>query len=231
MLVAAGILIFICLLGSMPAICQNNEPETRTYEIGEFTELFLEGAYGVELIQGNSSALQVQASDARAFDYLKISNRGDLLHLHVDRKLFDFSRITLYLTFENLERLRIYGSIRLETRGYLDLDDLDMLVEGGARVTLKAKAKQINLENKGGVLVELMGVADVLNMRMAGAGHINAGELRANEVDFRIDGVGTGKVFATDKLNATIKGAGKINYLGDPEITQTIDGIGSVTRD
>src|SRR5690554_4101818 len=219
-----GFILIVIAVGSLPAAGQNNVPEPRTYETGEFSELFLEGAFGVELIQGSSQGLEVHASDSRAFDYLKISKQGNLLHLHVDRKLFDFSRITLYLTFKDLERLRIYGGVRLETRGYLDLENLDMLVEGGARVKLKAKATQINLENKGGVLIELAGVADVLQMRMAGAGHINAGELKANNVDFRIDGVGTGKVFAVDNLNATIKGAGKIRYLGDPEITQSIDG-------
>lgn len=224
-------LSLVSLTLSRPAIAQDSGLESRTYDIGQFSELFLEGAYGVELIQGNSPALEVRATDSRAFDYLKINAQGDLLHLHVDRKLFDFSRITLYVTFKTLNRLRIYGSVRLETRGYLDLEDLDMLLEGGAKVKLQAKANQISLENRGGVLVELMGVTDVLNMRMAGAGHINAAELKARDVRFKIDGVGTGKVFATETLNATINGAGKISYQGEPEVTQSIEGIGSIVRE
>lgn len=225
------ILFLAGVLFSISASGQNNDRETRTYETGRFTELFLEGAYGVELIQGKTNSLEVSVSDPKAFDYLKIDRKGDLLHLHVDRKPFDFSRITLYITFRDLERLRIFGSIKLETRGYLNLKDLDMLLEGGARVKLQAKARRISVENKGGVFVELLGIADVLDLYLAGAGHINAGELKAEDVDFRIEGVGTGKVHATNTLKATIKGAGKITYQGDPDVRENIEGLGSISRE
>jgi hypothetical protein len=191
----------------------------------------LEGAFGVELIQGNTHSLEVRVSDSKAFDYLKITNERGLLHLHVDRKPFDFSRITLYVTFETLTSLRIFGSIKLETHGYLDLNHINLLVEGGARVKFQVVASHISLENKGGVMVELLGVTESLNVRLAGAGHINAGELKSRDVEFRVDGVGTGRVFATHTLRAQIKGAGKLRYRGDPQVTQNIEGLGSVSRD
>ena len=207
---------------------QENGRESRIFETGRFNRLFLEGAFGVELIQGKKPSVEMHVSDPKAFDYLKVTNKDGMLHLHVDRKPFDFSRITLYITFDELTWLRVFGSIRVATRGYLDLKNLEMVLEGGARVKLQAKAHGISIENKGGVLVELLGVTDVLNMYLAGTGHINAGEMRARDVDFRIDGVGTGKVYATRRLNATIKGAGKISYLGEPKVTESIDGLGSV---
>ncbi len=226
-----GIILMAVMVFSVSAYGQENGTETRKYETGKFTELFLEGAYGVELVQGRTNSLEVSVSDPKAFDYLNITNKGDLLHLHVDRKPFDFTRMTLHITFKDLERLRIYGSIKLESRGYLDLNDLDVLLEGGAKVKLQAKARRISVENKGGALVELMGITDVLNVRTAGAGHVNAEELKARDVDFTIEGVGTGKVFATNTLKATIKGAGKITYKGDPDVRENIEGLGSVRRE
>lgn len=210
---------------------QSDERLSRTFETGRFSQLFLEGAFGVQLIQGTGESLEVRATDERAFDYLKITNDRGLLHLHVDRKPFDFSKVTLYVTFESLESLRIYGGIRLDTKGFLDLYDLDMLLEGGARVNLQLKAQRINLDNRGGMLCELSGVANSLDVRLAGAGHINAGELKTENVNFRIEGIGTGKVYATEKLNAEIKGAGKIRYKGNPEVIQRIDGLGTVERE
>ncbi len=228
---SVGILLIAGLLNSVSAFGQDRNMESRTFEMGNFTKLFLEGAYGVELIQGSTPSVEVRVTDAKAFDYLNFSNEGGLLHLHVDRKPFDFSRIIISVTFDRLTWLRVYGSIKLETRGYLEFKNIEVLLEGGAKVKLQAKANEIYVENKGGVLVELLGVTDILNMRLAGAGHINAGELKAREVDFIIEGVGTGKVYATQTLNATIKGAGKINYLGDPEVNENIEGLGSVRRE
>lgn len=210
---------------------QDSDFYSRNYDIGEFSELFLEGAFGVELIQGNKSSLEVRASDEKAFDYLNVTEKGDLLHLHVDRKPFDFSKVTLLVTFEDMQRLRIFGGIKLETRGFIDLDDLEMLLEGGAKVNLQLKAEHIEIDNRGGVLCEISGIAQSLNVRLAGAGHVNAGELKAEDVTFRIEGIGTGVVHATKTLDATIKGAGKIKYRGAPEVTQNIEGLGSVERE
>lgn len=225
------LLLFFSLSFSLKSNSQNNNYYSRTYDIGEFSELFLEGAFGVELIQGNKSTLEVRAADERAFDYLNVTNKRDLLHLHVDRKPFDFSKVTLLVTFEDLELLRIFGSIRLETRGFLDLEDLEMLLEGGAKVNLQLKAGRVEIDNRGGVICEISGVAKSLDVRLAGAGHVNAGELKADNVTFRIEGVGTGLVYASKTLNATIKGAGKIRYRGNPDVTEKIEGLGAVNRE
>lgn len=224
-------LVVFSLSFSLKSNSQNNNYFTRTYDIGEFSELFLEGAFGVELIQGSTGTLEVRAADERAFDYLEVTSRRNLLHLHVDRKPFDFSKVTLLVTFESLERLRILGGIKLETRGFLDLDNLEMLLEGGAKVNLQLKAGHVGIDNRGGVLCEISGVAESLNVRLAGAGHVNAGELKTDDVTFRIEGVGTGVVYAEKTLDATIKGAGKIRYRGNPDVTENIEGLGAVNRE
>jgi len=223
--------LFFNIFFAQVAKGQEDNRLSRTYETGDFTELFLEGAFGVELIQGNSNSLEVRVGDDKIFDYLNITNEMGILHLHVDRKPFDFSRITLYVTFESLSRLRIFGGIKLNTKGFLDLNDVDMLLEGGARVNLQLTANRIRIENRGGVLCEVSGIANVLDVRLTGAGHVNAGDLKTEEVNFRIEGVGTGKVFATQTLRADIKGAGKIKYKGNPQVFQSIEGLGAVDRE
>lgn len=209
---------------------QEEDTASKTFRPGEFSALFLEGSFGVQLIQGPAPAVEMRVSDPKAFDYLKITNKDGLLHLHVDRKPFDLTRITLYVTFEELEHLRIFGSIHMDTRGYLEFDDLEMILEGGAKVNVQLKARNVAVENIGGVLCTFRGVTDSLNLRLAGAGHIQAGELKAEDVKITIEGVGTGVVHATKSLNAQISGAGKIKYFGDPRVTENIDGLGSVKR-
>lgn len=227
----AALLLVFNLVFVLNSSGQDRELYSRTYDVGDFSELFLEGAFGVELIQGRKTSLEVKTSDEKAFEYLNVTESGDLLHLHVDRKPFDFSKVTLLVTFKDLERLRILGGIRLETRGFLDLNDVEMLLEGGAKVNLQLKAERITIDNRGGVLSEISGIARSLDVRLAGAGHVNAGQLEARDVNFRIEGVGTGVVHATKTLNAAIKGAGKIKYRGNPVVTQNIEGLGSVERD
>lgn len=228
-----ALIAFLSLLLFYPATSQSQEDglTSKAFETGEFKGLFLEGAFGIQLIQGDKPSVEMRVSDPKAFEYLKVTNEGGLLHLHVDRKPFDFSKINLFVTFSELQHLRIFGSIQVDTRGFLDLENLDMVLEGGAKVNVRLKTGSITLLNKGGVFCELSGVAESLDIRLIGAGHIDAGELNARNVNFKIEGVGTGKVHATEKLNAAISGAGKIKYRGNPQVTENIDGLGSVVQE
>lgn len=226
--------LFISITGILqakPAMNYQSNPESKTYEISNFSELFLEGAFKVYLIQGNESKVEVQTSNPDAFDYLNVTDRNGLLHVHVDREPFDFSRVSVFITFKNLEQLKIEGGIKLRTRGYVELNNLFVGVEGGANIELQTKANDISIESEGGVMFELDGVAQSLDVQLSGAGHIDAGELECKEVSFKIEGVGTGRVFATETLYAQINGVGKIRYLGNPEVTENIDGLGSVDRE
>ena len=210
---------------------QDSNWKSRTYDLSDFREIELEGGYRVFLIQGDENSLLVKASDDDVFDYLDINSNTSSLKLRINREHFNFDRINLYITFKELERVNIEGGVRLKTRGYLDLDDFEMHVEGGAKVELNMKAKDVDIVSQGGVLFEMNGVAETLNVKVSGAGHVDASELKTKDVRFSVEGVGTGSVYATDNLYAHIQGVGKIKYRGNPQITKSIDGVGTVTSE
>ena len=191
----------------------------------------MEGTFKVQLVQDDNNSIVVKTTDEKAFDYLNISNERGLLRIDVDRKPFDFSKVTLNISFKELESLEIKGGMTLDTKGYLDLGDLFVLVKGGARIDLKVKAEGIDVISEGGVLFDLSGVGESLDVKIYGAGHIDAGELKTKNVNFTLEGVGTGVVHATHTLDAEIKGAGKLKYRGNPRINKRIEGLGSVEKE
>jgi len=223
--------LFLSVVNAAPVKLNQDGWESKTYNTGRFTRIFLDGSFKVQLIQGRDNYLEVQTSDAKAFDYLDIRNERGLLRINVQRKPFDFSKVTLYITFETLERLEIEGGVQLETKGYLGLEDISLHLKGGTKIDFFVKARNMAVVNEGGVLFHTEGVAESLDVRLYGAGHIDAGELQCRDVSFRIEGVGTGKVHATNSLNAVIKGAGKIRYKGDPLVSKEIEGLGSVDKE
>lgn len=208
-----------------------NEYESKSYEVGEFDEIWLEGGFRVYLAQGDECSLTVEASDDDAFDYLKIRNDREGLRLKIDRKNFNVNRIKLYVTFQDLSKLNITGGINLRTKGYIDVDDLDVYVAGGAKIEMDLKAKDVKIKGEGGLLFELDGVAESLNVHLSGAGHVDADQLKTKDVDIKIEGVGTSSVYATDNLYAKIEGVGKVKYRGNPRVVKDIEGLGSVRSD
>ena len=223
--------IFVLSYTSVNASSNYEEDwNSKTYDVEKFTELFLEGGYKVYLIQGDKNSVTVKASDDDVFDYLKIKNSRDLLSIKVKREHFDYDRIVLYITFKKLEKINIEGGVRLETKGYLDLNNFDLYVAGGAKIELDMKANEVQIIGEGGVLFELNGVAERLNIRMSGAGHIDADDLKTKDVSVKIEGVGTANVYATETLYAKIEGVGRVRYSGNPKVTRHIEGLGSIKR-
>jgi hypothetical protein len=151
--------------------------------------------------------------------------------LKITKKHFDFDELVLYITFKDLDKLVVEGGISLETKGYIELKDFDLHVEGGACIEMNMKANKMKVEGQGGVKFEFNGVADELDASISGAGYFDAIDLKTRKTDFKIEGFGAGSVYVTDELNATINGVGKIRYKGDPKVNKNIGGIGLVSND
>jgi len=207
-----------------------DDSDTRTYQVQPFTKIYLEGAYKVILEQGSQPGLRIK-TDEDNFRYIEVHSDAQSLNLKVTKKHFNFDELILYITFKDLEKLVIEGGINLETKGYIDFKDFYLHVEGGASIEMNMKANHFKLIGQGGVKFELDGIVNELDASIAGAGYLNAVDLKTKKTNVKIEGFGAGNVYATDVLNASISGVGKIRYKGDPQVYKKIEGIGIVSKD
>ncbi len=206
------------------------DTDTRTFDISDFKYIHLEGGFKVYLQQSDKCSLRIKA-DEDDFDYIDVDVDEEVLDIEMKGKHFSWDQIILYINFKQLEKLHIEGGVKLATRGYIELDDFYMHVEGGARIEMDVKAENIKVVGEGGVSYNLEGICRTLDARVSGAAYIDAEELKCKDVSIKIEGVGAAHVYATDYLNASIEGVGKIRYKGDPEVRKNIGGIGFVSRD
>lgn len=214
----------------MPVQQPWDDTNTRTYNIQPFTKIYLEGSFKVILEQGTQSGLRIK-TDEDNFKYIDVQSDTQTLSLKIIKKHFDFDELILYVTFKDLEKLEIEGGISLETKGYVDLKDFYLHVEGGATVEMNLKASKVRVVGEGGVKFEFDGIADELEASISGAGYLDAIDLKTKNCDIKIEGVGAGSVYATESLNATISGVGKIRYKGDPKVYKKVEGVGIVSPD
>jgi hypothetical protein len=223
--------IFVSKLFAMPVMPVQetwDDSDTRTYNVQPFTKIYLEGAFKVILEQGAQSGLRIK-TDEDNFRYIDVQSDTQTLSLKITKKHFDFDELILYITFKDLEKLDIEGGVKLETKGYVDLKDFNLHVEGGATIEMNMKARKVNVTGEGGVKFEFDGIADELDAKVSGAGYLDAIDLKTRICDIRIEGVGAGSVYATEKLDAAISGFGKIRYKGDPQVFKKIEGVGVVS--
>jgi len=214
----------------MPVQQSWDDEDTRTYNIHPFTKIFLEGTFKVILEQGSQSGLRIK-TDEDIFKYVDVQSDAASLTLKITKKHFDFEKLILYITFKNLEELKIEGGISLETKGYVELKNFYLNVQGGADIEMNLKAENVKVIGEGGVKMEFDGIASELDATVSGAGYLDAIDLKARKVDIKIEGVGAASVYATENLYASISGIGKIRYNGEPVVFKNIEGIGLVSKD
>ncbi len=207
-----------------------DDDEVRSYDVADFNRIHLEGGYSIILKQSDECGLEIRA-DEDAFSYIDVDSDNETLKLRITKKKFDFNKLELYITFKDLTDLHIEGGAKLETKGYLDLNDFDIHVEGGAKIEMELKVDELDVLGEGGVSFDFTGVANRVDARISGAGHFDADELKAKDVIVEIEGVGAGSVYATETLKAIIEGIGKIKYKGEPDVEKHIGGIGFVTKE
>ncbi|HPR84581.1 MAG TPA: head GIN domain-containing protein [Prolixibacteraceae bacterium] len=212
----------------MPTQQAGDDPNLRTYNIQPFTKIYLEGAFKVVLEQGSQSGLKIRTNEDN-FRYIDVQSDIETLSLKITKKHFSFDELVLYVTFKELQKLEIDGGVNLETKGYVDLKDFMLRVEGGATVEMNFKATRVDVVGEGGVKFEFDGIADELDARISGAGYLDAIDLKTRRCDIRIEGVGAGSVYSTESLNASISGVGKIRYKGEPKVFKKIEGVGVVS--
>ncbi|WP_339740588.1 head GIN domain-containing protein [uncultured Sunxiuqinia sp.] len=205
-----------------------DDDEIQTYEISNFERIVLEGGYKVILKQSDRPGLQIKA-DEEFFEHIKVDSDGHTLSVTLRERHLNFSGVILYVEFVDLNELRIEGGVKLETKGYVDLNDFYLRVEGGAKIEMEMKVDHLRVVGEGGVSFNFRGVAKTMGARISGAGHIDADELKTQVVTIEIEGIGGGSVYAIDLLNAKIEGVGKIRYKGNPEVKKIVEGLGLVS--
>lgn len=89
-------------------------------------------------------------------------------------------------------------------------DSVDIGFQGAGRLVAKGRVK-------------------VLKLNAQGVGDVDTKALLAERANVNFEGIGTVKVYASERLDAVVQGMGSLNYYGNPRVlNKTVEGIGSV---
>lgn len=105
------------------------------------------------------------------------------------------------------------------------------MVEGaGEAVLSNISGERLELVYKGAGRLQAKGSVKALRINAQGVGEVDTKALLAQQADVTFEGVGAVKVYASERLNAVVRGMGSLNYYGNPRsVTKSVQGIGSVS--
>ncbi len=208
-----------------------------------FACVFVMGCHNDKQVQGNGKVVAEQR-ELQAFDKLQVD--GDIIvslssnqpkstmEIRVDQNLLPYissqidnsvlsvtvkpkyhlkpsSPIQVVLSAQNLREINLSGGVTFVASN-LKGDALDLSVKGAGTTVLKGRETSVNFN-------------------VEGSAHVNAEELRADNVQVRMLGLAQLTVNTSKRLGVFMQGKGQLTFFGDPPVVdQEVHEGGQVVR-
>ncbi len=144
--------------------------------------------------------------------------------------IFAHKSVTFRLTVPSVEGLEITGSGNVNAEG-MRLERCTLVLRGSGALRFRGEVKgALSSLITGSGTIECRGSAASHEIRISGAGSVNAAECDAGSASVRITGSGGVTVRARDELDVSITGSGGVTYRGEPKLQSRITGSGRVAR-
>ena len=202
-----------------------------------FNRVLVEGFADVTLVQGASEAIRIEgASKQLASMHAEVANGTLTISRGATRSWWTGffgagargARITV--TFRDLDALEAAGAVKIRAEG-VRADRLKVSASGATSLKVTGlDANEISVTGSGAMRIELAGRVDEQRISISGAGDYRAAELASNDAHVSVSGAGRVVVQVERTLKIGLSGAGSVEYIGDPKVTQSISGIGRVRR-
>lgn len=178
-------------------------------DVAPFTRMTTEGAFEIEVVAQKDQSLEIEADD-NILPYVETAVSGSVLRIRLNGSFSFDDEIKVKISVPNLEEVSASGAGTINVIGL--------------------KNDRFEIDMTGAPTIRVGGETKVARIEADGAGKIDTMKLRASKMTVVSNGVSSVEVYASDHLDVTVSGPSHVTYAGDPEVTQIVNGPGSVTK-
>jgi hypothetical protein len=184
---------------------------SETRRLKRFTSIVIQNSADVDVALGDAGSVTIEAED-NLLPYIETS-------VWLGRLTIRTKPLTSISTTRPIH-------IMVTTRA---LNSISLQGSGNVRATdLNGKALRVRLPGSG--TITATGTVGNVRISLGGSGEITCSNLRAQAATVNLSGSGNVKVYASERLDATLSGSGNIQYAGNPAtVRPRIRGTGHIT--
>jgi hypothetical protein len=177
--------------------------------VGSFTGIQVTNLANVYVTQNPTESLRIEADD-NIITRVGTSVVNGVLVVGLSEGSYNHVTVRVYASMAAVKRLESNGAAAMVSTNALQTDSITCRIVGAGNITLTGSATYEFAE-------------------IVGAGSINNFNLVVQSCNAIISGAGNIEVNVTQRLDATINGAGAITYAGNPGVIHpVVVGVGSV---
>ena len=208
-----------------------NLADEETRKLEPFTGIAIGISADVFYSTGNNHEIRIEGNERDVQDLITKVEDG-ILKLRYDNWKVSRSKLTIYITSRELDKVSVSGSAKFRAEESISSDEMSLSVSGSGSVlfnSLKSDEIEVRISGSGSVILE-KGSADEMDVKISGSGNLNAERFEISELSAGISGSGSCRVTVTDELEAKISGSGSIHYHGNPVVDSRTSGSGKVRK-
>lgn len=202
-------------VNSNAQITGNKIVTTQDRPVSSFHAIKVSGGIDVELSQGNTLKLQVEA-DENLIALIRTEVKDGVLNIYPSESIRDAKTLKIHLTFQKIDAISASGGCDIESKHKLSFDILKVDLSGGCDIELDCKADKLVCKQSGGCDAEFKGEAESGAFDASGGCDVQASEFRLKNCSVDASGGSDVSVFAIGELSMKASGSSNITYSGNP---------------
>lgn len=222
-------IFFLALLISIQISAQ----EQKEIIVESFSDVKFDGSAQWVLVPSEIEKVVIDCKNKDVFDYIEVRNTGSTLTVSTTDKSKNitklFKSVTIKVYFKSINSVYLSGVGSVFGEDETHTGQLLATLKGTGDMDLNVRCAEFtgNMQGTGGMSIK--GKTAKGLVRVEGVGGFDGYELRCENMNVTVSGVGGAKVYASDKLTATLNGVGSIKYKGNPKTKNlNTNGIGNI---
>jgi hypothetical protein len=198
-------------------------------DVRDFQEVALEGVGTLVIEQGETESLTIEA-EQKVLQRIETEVLNGRLTIRPDRSFQTREPITYFLTIKELTGIELAGAGRVEA-AQLSTDQLRIDGSGAGAVAIDSlTTNTLAVTISGNVQAQLAGTVDSQTVAISDAAGYAAADLASRLASVTASGATQVTVNVSESLDARVSGAARVEYIGDPAVTEDVSAAGSLSN-
>lgn len=210
----------------------NGVIKTETRSTGNFSGVDVSGNIDVYLEQDSTRSVRIE-TDENLFEYIIVRTDGDRLVIGTkDHANLSGSRdIKVYVSSPVFIKLEASGACSINGESLISNPDMISIdLTGASNAKMEINSPRLKADLTGASSITLKGQSKDISIEATGASHAKCLELMTENADIDVTGASSADVFASVSLKASASGASHVRYKGNPTVSKSASGAGSVEK-
>lgn len=209
LLIVTGLVLWGCKFHGR-GIAGSGVRKSEQRDLKSFRTIDTTGAYEIDITCQKPASFEIEADD-NILPLIKTEVRDGILFVNSDESYHSSKPVALRINLPDVAGVTSRGA------GKIGIAD--------------ANSDNLKLESMGAASIDAAGKAKSVVISSTGAGKIDASKLQAEKAGVEVKGAAKVEVYASEQLDVTVSGAGRVTYSGNPKIVhKNVSGIGSVSE-